>query len=239
MALFNGAKKGRKPRPWSHTVANPYADGDKPPAIRREDELTRRLRLAQWTSLGLVVITTWSLANNWRLSDKVHVQVRPWVVEVADTGQVRTVGLLPQAPYEQPGNAALTFVIRHWLWHLRTVGDSKVLLGQAWETAQAFTAPKLGEWFKQQVADRYEHFKQGQTIQITKPIVLPLDSKARTFTCEWTELTYSPAGDLLKKKNWQATMTLQVAPPATLQTQQDWRNDLGVMIAEVHWLELN
>jgi type IV secretory pathway TrbF-like protein len=167
------------------------------------------------------------------------VQVRPWVVEVAETGQVRTVGLLPQAPYEQPGNAALIFVIRHWLWHLRTVGDSKVLLGQAWETAQAFTAPKLGPWFKEQVAERYEHFKKGETIQMTKPVVLPLDTKARTFKASWSEQTYSQSGDLLKKKQWEATLTLQVAPPTTLQKQQDWKNDLGLMVSEIHWLETN
>jgi type IV secretory pathway TrbF-like protein len=219
-------------------LANPYTNGTKPNVVEREGQLLRRIAMGQWLTLGLAGLLGLSLLHSWQLGAKAKGQVMPWVIEVAETGQVRTVGLLPQQPYEMPGNPALIFVIKHWLWHLRTVGDSKVLLGQNWETALAFTADPLQAWVREQIAERYQQFQKHRTIQITQPMVLPLAVAGRVFKATWEEVTYGQSGDVLRRGKWEATFTLRVKPPPSIQDALDWKNDLGILVSEVHWLEL-
>ena len=230
--------KGRAPAPWDHQLANPYTNSDKPNVVEREGQLLKCIAMGQWLTLGLAGLLGLSLLHSWQLGAKAKGQVMPWVIEVAETGQVRTVGLLPQQPYEMPGNPALVFVIRHWLWHCRTVGDSKVLLGQAWESCLAFTHDKVQPWVREHIAERYQQFQKHRTIQITKPEVLPLAVDGRVFKATWEEVTYNQSGEVARRGKWEATVTLRVSPPPTLQKAQEWKNDLGILVAEVHWLEL-
>jgi type IV secretory pathway TrbF-like protein len=237
MGLFSGAK-GRKPVPWNHTLANPYTDGHRPDDVTREGQLLKRLAWGQYVAVAALLVALGTLWSNWRLADRVQEKIRPYVVEVAETGQIRNVGILPQAPFAMPGTNVPIYVIRYWLWTLRSVGDSKVLQGQAWENVLAFTADRLAPWVREQIGERYKIFEKRQTVQISQILILPVDAKQRQFRATWTETTYAMSGEPVRRAQWEATFSLLVSPPPTIQANQQWKNPLGVLVAEVHWLEL-
>ena len=237
MRLF-GSAKGRKPVPWDHRLANPYTNGDKPDQVTREGQLLKRIAWSQYVALGALVFAGLAHVNSYRLADRVQEKIRPYVVEVAEPGQVRNVGVLPQAPLEMPGNPALIFVLRYWLWNIRTVGDSKVLLGQAWENVLAFTADPLLPWVREQIGERYKVFEKRQTVQLSQILILPVDEKKRQFRATWLETTYAMSGEPQRRAQWEATFTLKVSPPPTLQAQQQWKNPLGIIVGEAHWVDL-
>jgi type IV secretory pathway TrbF-like protein len=235
-----GSPKGKAPRPWDHILHNPYTDQKKPDIVEREGQLLKRIGLRDWMILGLIGVAGLLAWQSRVLAGKIQPEIRVWVVEVAETGQIRSVGLLPQKSYDAPTNNTLIYVIRMWLWYVRTVGDSKVLLGQNWEMAKAFTDTPVQAWLHEQIRERYEQqFLRRQTVQITKPVILPVSNKQREFRAEWEELTISQGGDIIRRARWQATFVLRVAPPPKIQEQQDWKNDLGIVVHEVHWLELS
>ena len=236
MALFS--KKGRAPRAWNHTLANPYVEG-KPATDEREGQLL--LSVGNWQKLSLLLALGLgvSIASNYRLAGRVQVQTRPYVIEVAESGQVRTVGILPQTPWQAPTEATIAFVVKFWLLHIRTVGDSQVLLGQAWEDALAFTDPKLQPWVREQIKERHERWKRKEVVQITGgPVVLPIAKQARAYKAAWEETTYSVAGEVQRRKKWEATLTVRVRPPETMEEMREWRNGLGILLTEIHWVEL-
>ena len=234
MAWFS--KKGRAPKAWDHTLANPYVEG-KPSTDAREGQLLASVGNWQRISLLLVVGLGLSLASNYRLSGRVQVQTRPYVIEVSEPGQVRTVGLLPQDPWHTPAEVTVAFVVKFWLFHVRSVGDSQVILGQSWEDALAFTDPKVQPWLREQIAERHERWKRKEAVQVTITSVLPIAKQTRAYKATWEEVTYSVAGEVQRRKRWEATLTVRVRPPQTMQEMRDWRNGLGILIDEIHWVE--
>lgn len=229
--------KGRAPVPWDHQLANPATARDKPDIVDRESALLRRIAWQQWLTGGILVVLILAGVNQYRLTQQIQPEMRPYVIEVSDLGQVRTVGQLPQEPYK-PRPADMVFVIKLWLFHTRTVGDSKVLLGQAWEQAQAFTAEKmLGKW-RELIQDRHAIFQRHHTVEISTPVIVPLATTGRVFRATWDETTRDMSGGVVKKKRFDANLTVQVNPPPTLQAQRQWRNDLGMVISQFDWLEL-
>jgi type IV secretory pathway TrbF-like protein len=235
MAWFS--KKGRRPRAWDHTLANPYVEG-KPPTDAREGQLLARVANWQRFSLLLALGLGVSVATTYRLSGRVQVQTRPYVIEVSEPGQIRTVGLLPQDPWQAPSEATVAFVAKFWIRHVREVGDSQVILGQNWAEAMAFTDPKVQPWLREQIAERHERWKKHEAVQVTVTSLLPIARQARAYKATWEETTYSMAGELQRRKKWEATLTVRVHPPQTIKEARDWRNGLGILIDEVHWVEL-
>jgi len=231
------SRKQRAPKAWDHTLANPYVEG-KPPTDGREGQLLASVANWQRISLLLALGLGGMIVNNYRLTGRVQMQTRPYVVEVAQTGQVRTVGLLPQEPWQAPSDATIAFVVKFWLFHVRSVGDSQVILGQSWEEAMSFTDPKIQPWLREQIAERYEHWKKHEAVQISVNSVLPIAKQKNAYKVAWEEATYTVAGELQRRKRWEATFTVRVRPPQNLEETRNWRNGLGVLIDEVHWIEL-
>jgi type IV secretory pathway TrbF-like protein len=235
MAWFS--RKGRAPKAWNHRLANPYVE-DKPATDGREGALLASVANWQRISLLLALGLGGMIVNNSRLTGRVQMQTRPYVVEVAQTGQVRTVGVLPQEPWQAPSDATIAFVLKFWLFHVRSVGDSQVILGQAWEEAMSFTDPKMQPWLREQIAERYERWKRKEAVQITVNSVLPIARQKHAYKVAWEEATYTVAGEMQRRKKWEATLTVRVRPPQNLEETKNWRNGLGILIDEVHWMEL-
>lgn len=226
--------KGKAPAAWDTTILSDQVAPKRPPVISREAELLRRLSLQQWITLvvvgGMLVVG----ANQWRLAGKIQVPYVPHVITVAENGAIRSVEILPQQGYvvKEP---TMIFVIKHWLVNVRTVGDSRVLLGRAWNEAMVFVAPELRPWFLTEIQERNTLSLEGKKVEMSTPIVIPIGEAERTFKAEWDEWTISQAGDLGPKIRWEATLTLRVAPTATLQERKSWANGLGILLTEVHW----
>jgi hypothetical protein len=50
------------------------------------------------------------------------------------------------------------------------------------------------------------------------------------------------SGEIKSRHLWEATITVAVVPPTTEEneeeTKRNWRNGLGILVNEVHWLDL-
>ena len=165
-----------------------------------------------------------------------QVTVKAYVVEVAETGQVRTVGILP---HEWQGQhlAPVEFLVRQWLLWVRTLSTDPVVFSQNWEQARDFMTAKcsamLGEYIRQQ----QERLTQGETVQIKFGNMLPVAGHARSFAVEWEERTYGQQGYELSHQQWKGIFKIAIFPPKEVSALKELRNPLGVFIEEVQWSE--
>jgi hypothetical protein len=241
VALFT-KRNGTRPAPWDHTVLTPQTDPSRDPVIEREGQLLRRVALSQYIALGAILVSLGGLVHSWHLGTKIKETIRPYVIEVnrkdAPEGEVRAVQL-PQAPYAKPDIGNQLHVVAFWIWHWRSVGDSKVLQGQAWQHLLAFTDESLHPWLQTQIAERRKVFQHKETVQIRNLEILPVDLEARQFRVSWLEERISLSGEVGKPQHHVLTLTLVVKPPETLQKAKDYKNTLGILVKRVNWFAVN
>lgn len=246
MKLFT-ARNGSRPVPWDREVYTPQTDTDKDPVIEREGQLLTRVAWSQYIAVGAIVVSLGGLALNWNTASKIKETVVPYVIEVnrpdAPPGGVYNVGVLPQAPYARPDIGAQLHVIYFWLWYLRSVGDSKVLQGQAWQNVLAFSDESLHPKIQQQIAERREIFKRRETVQVRNVEILPIgDPGAKEFRVTWIEEVIKMSGEIGKPQFYVAGITLAVKPPASLdapaqnplQKALQQKNTLGILVKTIN-----
>ena len=165
-----------------------------------------------------------------------QVTVKAYVVEVAETGQVRTVGILPQ---EWQGHtlAPVEFLVRQWLLWTRTISTDPVVFGQQWEQAREYMTAKGWAMLSAHLQQQHERMTQGETVQITFGNMLPVAGYARSFAVEWHEQRYGQQGFVLSNTQWKAILKIAILPPQNINDLRELRNPLGVFIEEVQWNE--
>ncbi len=165
-----------------------------------------------------------------------RVKVLPYIVEVAETGQIRTVGMLPQE-WSGQDLAPVEFVVRQWLIWTRTLSTDPVVFAQHLEMTRDFMTHKglalLADHFRQ----HYERQKRGETAQIKFGNMLPIAGHARSFEVEWEEKSYNQQGYEMANHQWHAILKIAIFPPKDVKSLKEMRNPLGVFIEEVHWAE--
>lgn len=242
MALFRKAR-GTAPAPWDHEVSTAYTSPTNDPVIEREGQLLRRVAWGQYLAGAALIVALGGQGHSWHLTTKIQEVTRLFVVEVnrpdAPPGSVRNVGELPQAPYARPDIGTELHVLIQWLWNMRTVGDSKVLQGRAWENVLAFSDDSLQPWLAQQIVDRRAIFQKRETVQIRNLEILPVDRDAKTYRASWIEERITQGGEVGKPHYWVASLTLVVHPPQTLQKAKDLKNTLGMLVKKVQWFDQN
>ena len=242
MAWFQSAK-GKPPLPWDHEVVTDYTAPGKAKVITREGQFLRRIALGNYVALGALLVALAAVGLVYQVASKIQEVTRPYVVEVnnpnAPPGSVRNVGTLPQAPYAKPGIGAELHVLIEWLWNMRTIGDSNVLQGRAWENVLAFSDDSLHPWISKQIAERRAIFQKHETVQIRNVEILPIDHEAKQYRASWIEERIAQSGEVGKPHYWVASFTLMIQPPQTLQSAKDLRNTLGMVVKKVNWFDQN
>lgn len=240
MALFRKAR-GTAPAPWDHNVPTAYTLPDKDPIIVREEQLLRRVAWSHYVALAALLVSLGLGGLCYQIAGKIQEVTRVFVVEVnnpdAPPGSVRNVGTLPQAPYATPNIGTELHLLTLWLWQLRTVGDSKVLQGRAWENVLAFTDDSLHGWLAQQIAERRAIFQKRETVQLRNLEIVPMDREAKHYQARWIEERIAQSGEVGKPHYWVASLTLVVQPPQTLQKARDLKNTLGMVVKKVNWFD--
>lgn len=160
----------------------------------------------------------------------------PYVIEVSDVGQVRTVGMIPHG-WSAENKAPIDFVVRDWLTGVRTITDSRIGWGKQWDRAKAFMTTKVQQKLSDYALKRDEMQKQGQVVDIEITSVLPTGSDWQLITVEWTEKTYSIQGMLMRSEPWKANLQVAIFPPdpKELKTPDQFRNTLGIFITGYQW----
>lgn len=165
-----------------------------------------------------------------------RVTVLPYIVEVAETGQIRTVGVLPQE-WSGQDLAPVEFIVRQWLIWVRTLSTDPVVFGQNLEMARAFMTHKGWALLTEHTRQQYERQKRGETAQIKFGNMLPIAGHARSFEVEWEEKSYNQQGYEMAQQRWKAILKIAIFPPKEIKGLKEIRNPLGVFIEEVHWAE--
>ena len=217
--------------PNGQTVHNPFEENGR--VMRNEIRKLER-RLVNWQRangfLGLTVLALAGvivyLAGN--------IKVFPYVVEVAQNGQVRTVGLLPQT-WRGQTPAVIEQMIRDWLYRMRRVGTDPVIQTEQLLGANAFMSSAAIAVAKPFVQERFELQKKEWTTQIDIGTLLPLTSDFHAVEVEWRERTFNRQGTQVNDDKWKAIINVAIFGVKELKTPREMRNPLGVFVTDFSW----
>jgi type IV secretion system protein TrbF len=188
----------------------------------------QRIALALTVAVVALAGTTVFLAKN--------VTVKAYVVEVAETGQIRTVGILPQT-WQGQNLAPLEFVVRQWLIWTRSISTDPVVFAQHWDQAKDFMTQACWMRLREHIQTQHTRMERGETAQVTFGSLLPVSGHARSFAVEWKEDWYTQQGLLDHSTQWHAILKIAIMPPTDIANIKDLRNTLGIFIEEVQWTE--
>jgi len=163
-----------------------------------------------------------------------NVKVFPYVVEVAQTGQVRTVGLLPQT-WRGQTPAVIAQMVRDWLYRMRRVGTDPVIQTEQLLGANAFMSSAAIAVAKPFVQERFDLQKKEWTTQIDIGTLLPLTSDFHAVEVEWRERTFNRQGAPVSDEHWKAIITVAIYNPQELKNPREMRNPLGLFITDFSW----
>jgi len=223
--------------PAGPAVANPFAASQQ--AV--QDEITRLQRRVQnqLRMNGAIVLCVLALAGTVVYLTKYGIKVFPYVVEVnTDSGQVRTIGLLPQT-WRGQTPAVIEQVVRDWLYRMRRVGTDPVVQTEQLLGANAFMASAAIAVAKPFVQERFELQKKGWTTQVDIGTLLPLTSDFHAVEVEWRERTFNMQGGLVADEKWKAIVNVTIYTPKDLKNPREMRNPLGLFVTDYSWTTTN
>lgn len=163
-----------------------------------------------------------------------NVKVFPYVVEVATTGQVRTVGLLPQT-WRGQTPAVIEQMVRDWLYRMRRVGTDPVIQTEQLLGANAFMSSAAIAMAKPFVQERFDLQKKEWTTQIDIGTLLPLTSDFHAVEVEWRERTFNRQGAPVNDERWKAIINVAIFDPKELKNPREMRNPLGLFVTDFSW----
>jgi type IV secretion system protein TrbF len=231
MSKKNGFAPPAEMAPSGQDLLSPFLRAKQEWDKRTGTVLKQKANWQRYAGVLTLAVLVLGISNAWLAG---RVTVLPYIVEVAETGQIRTVGMLPRAWDGQHG-APLEFVVREWLRWTRTLSSDPVVLGQNLEQAHGFMTAtgwtELAGHFQQLKAQQ----ARGETVEIIFGNMIPLPGDPRAFELEWREETFTQQGTVLTNQPWKATMSIAIFPPTDASSLQQMRNPLGIFVREVHW----
>jgi type IV secretion system protein VirB5 len=184
----------------------------------------RNWRFMAFGCLGLALLMAGGLA--WRSAQSI---VTPYVIEVDQAGQVRTVGEAA-APY-RPGDAQIAHHLARFVSLVRSLSIDPIVVRQNWLDAYDYTTDKgavvLNDYAR--VNDPFTRIgKESVTVQITS-VVRASDT---SFNVRWTERRYV-SGAAAGLERWTAVVSIVLQTPRTEERLR--RNPLGIYVNGLAW----
>lgn len=186
----------------------------------------------QWrlTAFGSIAVALVSAGGLVAIS--MQSRVVPYVVETNGNSEVVRVvrADLMQAPNANQIRAAL----RNWIMGARTVYTDTSATKNLVDATYAMTYPdspayrKLSEYHKE-----HQPYIRAATETVSVEVVAAIPVSENSWQIEWTETTRQASGKLLGTEQWQATITLVIAPPTN--AEQIMRNPLGLYVRQFDW----
>lgn len=162
----------------------------------------------------------------WRSAQSI---VMPYVVEVDQSGQVRTVGEAA-IPY-RPSDAQIAFHLAHFITLVRSLSIDPVVVRQSWLDAYDYTTDR-GAGVLNDYARAHDPFirvgKESVTVQITSVV----RASESSFNVRWTEQRFVN-GAPANTERWNAVLTTVLQTPRTEQRLR--KNPLGIYINGLSW----
>ncbi len=181
-------------------------------------------RLMAFGCLVLALLMAGGLV--WRSAQSI---VTPYVIEVDQAGQVRTVGEAA-TPY-RPADAQIAHHLASFVTRVRSLSIDPVVVRQNWLDAYDYTTDK-GAAVLNDYARTHDPFvrigKESVTVQITS-VVRASDT---SFNVRWTERRYVN-GAAAGLERWTAVVSIVLQTPRTEERLR--RNPLGIYVNGLAW----
>ena len=162
----------------------------------------------------------------WRSAQSI---VTPYVVEVDQAGQVRTVGEAA-TPY-RPNDAQIAYHLAQFVTLVRSLSIDPIVVRQNWLDAYDYTTDR-GAAVLNEYARAHDPFvrvgKESATVQITS-VVRASDT---SFNVRWTEQHFVN-GALASTERWNAVISTVLQTPRTEQRLR--KNPLGIYVNGLSW----
>ena len=181
-------------------------------------------RLMAFGCLTLAMLMAGGLV--WRSAQSI---VTPYVIEVDNAGQVRTVGEAA-TPYK-PSDAQIAYHLGRFIGLVRSLSIDPIVVRQNWLDAYDYTTDKgavvLNEYAR--VTDPFARIgKESVTVQITS-VTRASDT---SFNVRWTETRFVN-GVLDRTERWNAVISTVLQAPRTEQRLR--KNPLGIYVNGLSW----
>jgi type IV secretion system protein TrbF len=155
--------------------------------------------------------------------------VTPWVVEVDQFGEART--LAPADADYQPNDPQIAFHLARFIEDVRGLPMDAIVLRQDWLRAYDFTTDR-GAAVLNDYARNSNPFDQLGKIQVAVEMSSVIRASPDSFRVAWTERRYEN-GQLAATERWSGILTIVVQMPRDLDRLR--KNPLGIYVNAINW----
>ncbi len=181
-------------------------------------------RLMAFGSLTLALLMAGGLV--WRSAQSI---VTPYVIEVDQTGQVRTVGEAA-TPY-RPGDAQIAHHLARFISDVRSLSIDPIVVRRNWLEAYDYAtdrgAATLNDYAR--TNDPFSRIGQNSVAVEVTSVVRASDS---SFQVRWIERAYVN-GSPSTIERWTAVLSIVLQPPRTEERLR--KNPLGIYVNGLSW----
>jgi type IV secretion system protein VirB5 len=187
----------------------------------------RSWRIAALLSIGLSLFLAWNVSHFAG-----RVTVYPYVVEVDHAGQVRSIGTLPQQPYE-PTKELMGKLIGEWVINVRSITMDPIVERNKWWRAYYYLTAKAEEKMNAYIEATNPLQKVGkESVVVEVSAVVPLSE--RTYQAHWVETVYDLDSQRKHTTKYTGIFHTVLGQPSANETARR-ENPLGVYIAAFDW----
>jgi type IV secretion system protein TrbF len=170
--------------------------------------------------LFMVVIVAWQSSRS---------SITPYVVEVNQLGEVRTVG--PAAEAYRPTDAQIAYHLERFIINVRSIPLDPIVLRQQWLDAYAFVTDRGATTLNEYARTQDPFARVGQN-SITAEVTSVVRASENSYQLRWLERSYI-GGASAGEERWTAILTIVLRTPRDEQRLR--KNPLGIYIDGLHW----
>lgn len=153
----------------------------------------------------------------------------PWVVEVDNQGEARTVA--PATADYRPTDPQIAFHLARFIEQVRSIAADPIIVRQNWLRAYDFTTDR-GAAALNDYARANDPFTKVGEMQVSVDVSSVIRASPDSFRIAWTERTYRD-GSLARTERWTAILTISLQPPRNTESLR--KNPLGIYVHAVNW----
>ncbi|MDH2356703.1 type IV secretory pathway TrbF-like protein [Bradyrhizobium sp. JR4.1] len=155
--------------------------------------------------------------------------VTPWVVEVDQLGEAKTVA--PANATYQPSDPQIAFHLARFIEHVRGLPLDAIVLRQDWLRAYDFVTDRGAAALNDYARTNNPFDKLGKT-QVAVEVSSVIRASPESFRLAWIERRYDN-GQLATTERWSAILTIIVDVPRDLDRLR--KNPLGIYVNAINW----
>lgn len=188
-----------------------------------------RVQARNWRLMAfgcLIVSAGFASALVWQSA---RGNVVPWVVEVDQTGEARTVE--PAVADYRPTDPQIAFHLARFIEQVRGLPADAIIVRQNWLRAYEFTTDR-GAVALNDYARSNDPFTRVGKQQVSVEVSSVIRASPDSFRVAWTERRYEN-GQIAGTERWTAILTVVIEPPRDAERLR--RNPLGVFVNAINW----